>query len=188
MLVRPDQWFGSAPPSTGSREARAELVRRYLHCYGPSSHTDLAGWAGISTEQAGAMWATVEGELTEVEVNDHTAFILSSDQAALLSPPLPEGTRLLPPHDPILQMRDRSVLVPDVARHGEIWRSTGNPGVVLNAGEAIGTWRPQKKGREMGFDVELFRSVRGIAPKITEEAGRVAALRGARLGRVSINE
>jgi len=36
--------------------ARAELVRRYLHCYGPSTPQHFAEWAGIGPAQAGRAW------------------------------------------------------------------------------------------------------------------------------------
>ena len=56
------------------------------------------------------------------------------------------GIRLLPPHDPYLLLRDRETLLPDETLQRQIWRHTGNPGVVLVDGKLAGTWRPQKKG------------------------------------------
>jgi hypothetical protein len=186
LLVRPDEWLRAPSYRATPEEARAELVRRYLRCYGPSSPSDLAAWAGICPDQAAAMWALVRDELTDVDLAGRAASILSSDVAAYDSPSKAEGVRLVPPHDPYLQMRDRSLLVPDVTRHASIWKATGNPGAILHEGEVIGTWRPRKKGREMGFEVELFTHPRGIEAGIAEEAGAVAGLRNARLGRLYI--
>lgn len=36
-LARTDQWLAEVPPRVDPPAARAELVRRFLHCYGPST-------------------------------------------------------------------------------------------------------------------------------------------------------
>lgn len=51
-LRRTDQWLGAPLPGESLEQARAELVRNYLHCYGPSTVEHLAGWAGIAPAQA----------------------------------------------------------------------------------------------------------------------------------------
>ncbi|HYG59337.1 MAG TPA: crosslink repair DNA glycosylase YcaQ family protein [Symbiobacteriaceae bacterium] len=58
-FVRFDQWVGEPMPAAHSQQARAELVRRYLRCYGPSTSGHFAEWAGISPAQAGRMWRLV---------------------------------------------------------------------------------------------------------------------------------
>jgi hypothetical protein len=36
---------------------------------------------------------------------------------------------------------DRTLLVPDRARRGQVWRAVSPPGALLVAGEVAGTWR-----------------------------------------------
>jgi hypothetical protein len=144
-LRRADQWLG-APLLQADREgAQAELVRRYLRCFGPSTARHFAGWAGISPDQAGRAWRWVENELAEVQFDRHTAFLLEADLERFQSPPAPEGVRFLPPHDPYLQLRDRATLIPEKALQRRIWRAAGSPGAVLVEGKLAATWRSQKQ-------------------------------------------
>ncbi|WP_372339079.1 DNA glycosylase AlkZ-like family protein [Actinoplanes sp. RD1] len=83
--------------------------------------------------------------------------------------------------DPLLQARDREVLVPDRARQKEVWRALGNPGVLLVDGEIAGVWRAKTAGRKR---VDLTVSAFGALPARTrraveEEAGVVARAREA---------
>ena len=54
-FARTDQWIELEPADGG------ELVRRYLHHLGPSTHTDFAAWAG---HRAVARQGAVEGAST----------------------------------------------------------------------------------------------------------------------------
>ena len=163
-FARTDQWIALAAPDQG------EFVRRYLHHLGPSTHTDLAAWAGIAPSHAKALLQAVEDELVQVG----KAFLLAADQKAFDSPPKARGVRLLGPGDPLLNARDRTALVPDPAVHKRIWRPIGSPGVVLSDGVAAGTWRARKQGRRLSVETEWF----GKPVEIREEAERLAALRG----------
>lgn len=48
-FVMVDEWLGEQPAAVDAAVARAEIVRRYLHCYGPSTRGDLAAWLGIAS-------------------------------------------------------------------------------------------------------------------------------------------
>jgi len=87
---------------------RRQLVRRYLHCYGPSTPAHFAAWCGISTADAARSLASPD----TVEVDGHR-FVLTDDIERLTSAPPATGIRLLPPRDPYLLDRDRTALVPD---------------------------------------------------------------------------
>lgn len=88
--------------------------------------------------------------------------------------------RLLPPSDPLLQGRDRDLLVPDRAHQKALWRALQSPGALLVNGEITGTWRAKLAGKRR-LDVEV-RPFSSLAPadraKIGEQAQRVAAVRG----------
>jgi hypothetical protein len=177
--IRTDQWLGAPLPPADPSKARAELVRRYLSCYGPSTAAHFAEWAGIAPAQADAMWRLVEGELAAVDFEGRDTWLLKRDISRFTSPQSPEGVRFLPPHDPYLLLRDRATLIPDKALHRLVWRSAGNPGIVLVEGKPAATWRPVKKGKRLLLTVEpLGRAPRGFGEAIVAEAEALAQYRG----------
>jgi Winged helix DNA-binding domain len=168
-FARTDQWTELTQPA----DAEAEFVRRYLRHLGPSTHTDLAAWAGIAPAHAKALLQTVADELVEVD----KAFLLATDLEAFESPPPARGVRLLGPGDPLLGARDKERLIPDKALRKQVWKMIGSPGVVLKDGLPAGTWRARKQGRKLRIETDWF----GAEADVREEAGRIAALRGAEL-------
>jgi hypothetical protein len=177
-FVLVDEWLGRPIPDMAPDLARAELLRRYLRCYGPSTRGNFAAWAGIHAGDTAPWWSLVEDELTPVEFGG-AFWILTEDLDALRSAPMPEGVRLLPPHDPYTQMRDRETIV-DKKYHREVWKGVGEPGAVLAGGKVTGTWRPRKSGRRLTISIKTF----GLLPdrdkkSLHGEAEQVAPLRGA---------
>ena len=165
-FARTDQWIALDP----AEDARAEFVRRYLHHLGPSTHSDLAAWAGIAPSHAKELWKTVEDELVQVG----KAYMLAPD--AETEPPPAMGTRLLGPGDPLLNARDRRNLVPgDVQKR--LFRMIASPGLVLHDGRPAGLWRARKQGRKLALETEWL----GPPVDVREEGRRLAALRGAEL-------
>jgi hypothetical protein len=183
-FVRRDQWLGHPSAQPSPELAAAELLRRYLAAYGPSTVRDHAAWAGIAPAQAQRTWGQVEAELTSVQLAGKTLWVRSIDLPLLRASSLPQGVRLLPPHDPYLAARDRTLLVPNKTVHGQIWRAVGSPGIVLFDGEIVAIWRAQKKGTTLQFGVVKLGSGIGSAhplwAAIEEEMYAVARLRGCR--------
>ena len=177
-FVLVDEWLGHPIPDIDPGLARAELLRRYLRCYGPSTRGDFAAWAGIYPGDTDPWWNVVEDELTQVEFGG-TSWILTEDLDALRSAPRPKGVRLLPPRDPYTQMRDRETIV-DKKYHPEVWKTVGEPGTVLAGGKIIGTWRPRKSGRKLAITIKTFGTLPDRDKKSLQgEAEQVAPLRGA---------
>jgi hypothetical protein len=178
VLARTDRWLLAPPPPFDPGEARAELVRRFLHCNGPSTPQRFAEWTGRSPADAKAAFGLVADELVEVDVDDGRAWLLMSDQKALDSAPAPSGVRLLPVLDPFLQQRDRATLIPDDRARRKVWQPTSGPGAVLAAGKIVATWRASTKGRRLSVSVEplgpLPRPARGA---IEVEAQGIAPFR-----------
>lgn len=133
------------PPEIEPAEARAELVRRYLHAYGPSTAAAFAEWAGIALPAAQQTFSSLAAELRAVTTPIGDGWMLAADEE-LPRAPLPHTVRLLPSGDPyyLLQGADRGLLVPDGARRGELWTSRVWPGALLIDGEIAGTWRRTK--------------------------------------------
>jgi hypothetical protein len=93
--------------------------------------------------------------------------------------------RLLPPHDPYLQVRDRGTLVADRSLRQRVWRATGSPGAVLVDGQVLATWRPRASGRTLDLRIELLGDLPDrAAGLIREEAERLARHRDRTLGTV----
>ncbi|MGH9005692.1 MAG: DNA glycosylase AlkZ-like family protein, partial [Acidimicrobiia bacterium] len=62
-------WLGELPPEPPEREARAELVRRWLYAFGPATVTDVKWWLGSTLTAARAALA----DIGAVEVDLHGA-------------------------------------------------------------------------------------------------------------------
>jgi hypothetical protein len=163
-------------------EARRELLRRYLRCYGPSTVQHFAEWAGVARPVADLAWRLLEPEIVECRFGGRSAWLLATDLPALDSPPTPIGTQLLPPNDAWLATRDRATLVADTPARRQIWRAAGAPGVVLIEGEARATWRARARNRALMVDVTplpgrppLSASAREL---VAAEAGPISPARG----------
>jgi hypothetical protein len=163
-------------------------VRRFLRAYAPATAADLAWWTSEQTSararraheaDAERAWERVAGELEEVEADGVRGFVLAEDAGRLASPPEPERVRLLPPHDPLLMLRDRDTLVPEPF-HKRVWRAQHSPGVVLDGVEVAATWSARKQGRRLSIRVEPLSGAPGMGlhAGIEAEAERVAAARG----------
>jgi hypothetical protein len=183
-----DQWLGAAPGGEAVA-ARTELLRRYLACFGPSTAEQFAAWIGMAASEARDDWTRLAEQLVEVSLDGQRAFLHGDDLAHLERPTAADGARLLPPYDAYLDQRDRATLLPDKALHRRVWTVLGNPGVVVDEGQIVGTWRPQKKGKRLGLNVEAFGP---LAPEtrdeIEAEAALLAPLRGCTSASVTFSE
>lgn len=179
-LVRTDRWLGAVP--TGDRaELRAELLRRYLRCYGPSTPRHFAEWGGISLDQARSTWALLAGQTAPIRFAGSSAEMLAEDVDELVSAEMPGGARLLPAHDPYLQARDRATMVADARRQRLLWRSAGSPGALIFEGRVAGTWSPHRKGSRLEVVVRPFDTLPKRAREPIEiEAAMLGPLRGAK--------
>ena len=169
------QWLGRPLPPVDPAAARAELLRRYLRCYGPSTLADFAAWCGSAPAEAARAWDDAD----LVPVDRRWVHAADEDAFTAAAPP-PEETALVAAYDPWLALRDRSTILPDRERQRQVWRSTGNPGVVLRAGRVVATWRPAKKGPTLTITVTPFGALSDRdRTRIEEHAQTLAPLRAA---------
>ncbi|MDQ3608022.1 MAG: winged helix DNA-binding domain-containing protein, partial [Actinomycetota bacterium] len=155
-------------------EARSELVRRFLRCFGPATHSQLAAWAQTAPSHAKALFAAVGGELEAVRLEGRHAFVLAADAARLETPPAARGVHLLGGHDPYVAQPDRAALAPDPALRRRIFVAVGRPGIVLRDGGPAGLWRARKRGDLLDVTVQWL----GAPVDITAQAEAIARLRG----------
>lgn len=172
------RWVGHALQPRD--DATERLVRKFLHCYGPTRPDALAGWLGCSGAQARRMWKSVEDELEPVSFGGKKTWILEADRELLFSAEPPERSMLLlSAHDPYLDQRDRATLQADPALQRSIWRTVANPGVVVCDGEAVGTWTGKKKGDGLTVSATLWTAC--DERELRELAKGYASFRGLKL-------
>ncbi|MBB5791638.1 DNA glycosylase AlkZ-like family protein [Jiangella mangrovi] len=167
--------------------ARAELVRRYVHVAGPVRPAHLASWLSLTPAAARDWWALVESELSEVDAGGRAGAVLTADLAALDDPPAPGELRLLGPYDPLTELADRELVLPDAARRKQLWAAAANPGIVLHDGEIAATWRRRTSGNRLTLTATPFVALPpGWAghPAIQSDADVVRTLAGAREVRI----
>ncbi|MBW3575882.1 MAG: winged helix DNA-binding domain-containing protein, partial [Actinobacteria bacterium] len=109
-------------------------------------------------------------------------FVLAEDLEALGAAGSDDTTsavRLVGPHDPYLQLRDRDLLVTDEARRKYLWPALGRPGAMVADGEIVGTWRPRASGRKLRVRIEPWSPLEARRrAEVEEQAERLAACRG----------
>lgn len=149
------QWIGHSMHI--QEHAQKELVRKYIHCYGPTSMASFITWLGCSKKQGQRMWNAMIDELKPVMVAGKQLVILSSDEEQLFTPvSFPRELLLLGGHDPYLDQRDRHILQPDTSLHKQIWKMVSNPGAIVYRGEIIGIWTSKRKGMDLEMRITLW--------------------------------
>jgi len=168
----------NAPPLPARNEGIGALIRTYLRLLGPATPAEVGKYLGTATAEMKAVWP--EG-LAEVRIAGRKAWLPEEALGELSSARAVPGVRLLPAMDPLLQARDRDLLVPERAQQKEIWKLLGNPGALLVDGEIAGVWRAKMAGRKrVDLTVTPFGSLSARARKaVDQEAAVVARARGA---------
>jgi hypothetical protein len=100
-------WVREVPRSEiDVSEARLELCRRHVHCFGPTTPKAFSWWSGLSAADARAVWGLLADELVEVDFDAVAGWVLRADEERLRSATLPRGVRLLVASDLRLFGRD----------------------------------------------------------------------------------
>ena len=102
------------------------------------------------------VWQQIEGELEPVTAAGKKAFILQSDRESFRRADTEESLLLLGPHDPYLDIRDRAILLEDTAAQRQVWRTVGNPGVILKSGKIIGIWKTRTQREKLSVTTTLW--------------------------------
>lgn len=153
-FTSPLRWLGHK--LVPSAQGTAELARRFLHAYGPATPRTFADWLGSTPAQAKRLWRQIEEELEPVTATGKKAFILQADRESFHRADTEESLLLLGPHDPYLDIRDRAILLEDTAAQRQVWRTVGNPGVVLKGGKIIGIWKSRTQREKLSVTTTLW--------------------------------
>ena len=180
------KWLGK--PLKIDKNAGENLVRKYLHCYGPANVATFMQWLGCSKKQAQRLWNTLLDEMEPVEVLGKKAFILSEDKETLFAPPAPQRELLLlGAHDPYLDQRDRRVLLEDPLQQRQVFKTVGNPGAIVHLGKIVGVWASKKKGKQMDVKLTLWEKVPRAEQNLRRLAEEYACFRGQKLGEAELS-
>jgi Winged helix DNA-binding domain len=175
-FVHPQRWLGAVERREHD-DALHELVRRYLHAYGPATHEDFARWWGGEAAPARRILGSLADEVVQVEAEGRTAWILAEDERLLRSLDPPRSVHLLPNFDVYtLHYRPREAFLP-AGTYERVFRTAGwiSP-VVLYDGAVAGVWERKKDL----LRVELFvRETKRLRAGIEREAKRLAEFLGA---------
>jgi hypothetical protein len=179
-------WLGHS--LNPSKDAAAKLVRKFLHCYGPTTSDAFASWLGCSGKQARRMWKSISDEMEPVKIFDgKNGFILSEDKDLLYSPPfIQRDLLLLGGHDPYLDQRDRHILLDNKTLQKKVWQMVSNPGVILQHGEIIGIWTGKKKGQGIEINMTLWNNVFSAKQELIYLAEEYAAFRQQKLLKIEV--
>ncbi|HEX2565089.1 MAG TPA: winged helix DNA-binding domain-containing protein [Acidimicrobiales bacterium] len=188
MLTGTDIWLGG-PLGGEVAAARHELVRRFVHAFGPAGPRQFAAWTGMGAVEARDRFERLRPELVEVKLDGVVGWMLSDDLAAIDDPPMAVGARLLPTGDPFLAQRDRSTLLPDRAAQRAVWRPSGSPGLVLLTGRPMATWRARVAAGRLDVAVEPFTKLSDRQRwAVEQEAAVIAPFRGRELASVTFTD
>jgi hypothetical protein len=150
----PKRWLPGFRPADGPA-AVAEVVRGYLHAYGPATPQQFAKWLGAPRRWAAELFDSLAGELQQVEVDGTPAWLAAGDA----KPPAtaPHGVRLLPYFDAYaVGSQPRELLFPGRAAERALSPSgqAGNYPVLLLDGTVAGVWHQRRSGRKLDLTVE----------------------------------
>jgi len=177
-----DDWAPGTPALTHD-DALTELIRRYLHGYGPASRDDFAAWSGLPATQARRALDLIADDLVPMQAAAIQAGAIQAGGAQLFrlnghSREAPGDTppRLLGHFDPyLLGYRDRSLML-----DGEYARRIQSGGgfvqpVVLIGGRVAGTWRLTRRTDRAGQAARATLTVEPFTALPAASAGGLAA-------------
>lgn len=154
--TNPHRWLPGFQP-TDRQTALADVVRRYLHAYGPATSQQFAQWLGVPQRWAAELFDSLSDELQRVEVEGASAWLVADDTTA--PGEAPRGVRLLPYFDAyVVGCHPRRLLFPGRAAERALTPSgqAGNFPVLLCDGIVAGVWHLRRSGRKLAVTVEPF--------------------------------
>jgi hypothetical protein len=152
-------------------EARAELLRRYLAAFGPSTRRDIAAWSRMRVSDIDAALELLE-PLRRFR-DEQGRELLDVPRAPLPDPDTPAPVRFLPKWDNVLlAWADRTRVLPDAYRKTVIKPNGDVAQTFLVDGVVAGIWRVDE-GRVV---LEPFERLSAAARReVEDEAARLEA-------------
>ena len=152
--------------------ARAEMVRRYLAAFGPSTRKDIVTWSMIRVPEIMRSLALLEPDLRRFR-DEQGQELLDVRRAPLPDPETPAPVRFLPKWDNVLLAHfDRTRVLPEPYRRRVIGQNGDVAQTFLVDGFVAGTWRVD----EGHVAIEPFAKLtRTAVREVDEERERLEA-------------
>jgi hypothetical protein len=172
-LVRRDDWLGMQPPFDRDR-ALAELARRYMRAFAPTTDRDFAYWSGLPLRHVRAGLESIYRELDEVRIGERTMLIPHGARPRL---PRRGQVRMLGNFDTyLLGWKDRTF---SVSGEHALHVKEGGGGwirpVIVEDGTVVGGWRSSRKGGRIEIALNLPKAERQrLGPAIEAEVADIA--------------
>jgi enamine deaminase RidA (YjgF/YER057c/UK114 family) len=174
--TNPHRWLPGFAPAPED-EAVAELLRRYLHAYGPATSRQFAQWIGAPPAWAAERFRKHRRELTEVDFEGTPAWVAAGDAEVADDDAPVDVVLLLPYFDAFVvgsQPRDRLFPGKAAARALAPSGQAGNFPVLLVGGEVAGVWHQRRSGRRVEITVEPLAPLpAGRRRALEVQAGRI---------------
>jgi DNA glycosylase AlkZ-like len=168
--VRADAWTAGWRDMS-PREAEHDLVRRYLHTFGPATPHDFAIWSGMTVGDAREVWAGHGEQIAPVRHLGTAAGVWRADLGPLAASSLEGPTvRLLPHFDSaLLGHRDHANIV-ERTHHRKVFRSQGwvSPVVLVN-GTVAGVWALEPGHGNPTVRVRTFRTLTAAEERLLRD-------------------
>lgn len=164
---------GGFGPPLDPETSQTTLARVFLRLCGPSRPEHLARWLALRPAAARRIWKRLE--VVPVSVDDRPCWMHPEDLAVLEAAEPTTGVHLLPPHDPLVELADRYLLLPSRPHRAAVWRPVSSPGVLLIRGEIAGTWRHRTSPRRLTVTVKSFGPLSGVDRRIVSQQAKTLA-------------
>ena len=142
-------------PEVDGEAALQEVVRRYLHAYGPATSAEFARWFLMHPPAARALFESLRDELEDVDVEGWRAWQLRG-----ASPPETnhDGSILLVPQFDcyVVGCHPRAQLLPDSVPEVTSMGTAAPYAVLLVDGIVAGLWTRQKRGKRLHVRIGAF--------------------------------
>ncbi len=147
----PRRWLPGFAPAP-AEAALSELVRRFLHAYGPATSAQFARWLGAPPAWTASLFDRLP-DLETVEFDGTPAMINKGDTGSVDAV---GGLRLLPYFDAYgIACHPRSLLFPGrAAERALTGGQAGNIPLLLIDGEVGGVWHQRRSGNRIAVGVE----------------------------------
>jgi hypothetical protein len=161
-----ERWLGAPLEPIAHATASGELLRRWLHAFGPATRADIRWWTGWTERQTALALDTIAVEQVGLE-NGTTGFLLADDQRPVRAPK--PWAALLPALDPTtMGWKERAWYLGGHAP--ALFDRNGNAGPAVWAdGRVVGGWAQRPDGRIV---VELLEAIdQATAARVEERRG-----------------
>ncbi|GII28189.1 winged helix DNA-binding domain-containing protein [Planotetraspora mira] len=176
--THPGRWSPGFEPAE-TPPALAHVVKSYLRAYGPATPQRFAHWLNAPARWAADLFASLAGDLQQVEVEGVAAWVVAGDTA--VPAPVAPSVRLLPYFDTYAYRvgnQPPGLLYP--GRAGErVLR--GNFQALIVDGVVAGLWHQRRSGGRVDLTVEpLVRLDASQQDELGHQAERVGEILEAR--------